>query len=65
MIRVRYAPTDLSEGVVDLLDADRVVATDDGRCKLQKFDEDDEKWYTVGYLAPGQWLSAVLLEEDV
>lgn len=63
VIRVRHVPTDLSEGVVDYIEGDRVVALSDGRARIQNYEALDEAWYTIGYLAAGQWQSAVVVSE--
>ena len=67
-VRVRYKPTDLSEGVVEVIaEADDYKMGDTGEVVLyevwQDDDEDKPKRQRVGLLAPGSWESVVVLTE--
>lgn len=65
-VRVRYKPTDLSEGVVELiLEADDYRLGEAGEVILFEVWEDDDegkaKRQRVGLLRPGCWDSVVIL----
>lgn len=63
MVRVRYCPTELSEGVVETLDADQFVVHDDNTLELRKVNPETKKFRVVGFVHPKRWESVVLVDE--
>lgn len=66
-VRVRYKPTDLSEGVVEVIaEADDYKLYDTGEVVLLELWEDEDgttKRRHVGVLRPGAWESVVIMAE--
>jgi len=64
-VRVRYVPTELSEGVVEILhDVDSFVVLDDNTVELRRYTS-ERKYKVVGFLNPTRWASIVDVYEPV
>lgn len=64
-VRVRYAPTELSEGVVEVLhDVDAFVVLDDNTVELRRYTSPG-KYKVVGFINPERWASIVDVVETV
>lgn len=58
-VRIRYSPTELSEGVVEVLDnVDAFVVLDDNTLELRQYTT-DKKYRVVGFVHPSRWVSVV------
>jgi len=62
MVRVRYVPTELSEGVVENLDADYFVIQEDNTVELRR-NTGDRRYKVVGFIHPTRWLSVVQVQD--
>lgn len=63
MIRIRYRPTELSEGAIDLIDADKFVVLDDNTVELRKRSSTG-KYKVVGFVHPDRWESVTHADVD-
>lgn len=61
-VRVRYTRTELSEGVVETLAADKFVVLGDNTIELREITESG-KYRVVGYIHPNRWESILLVDD--
>lgn len=61
--RIRYARTELSEGVVETLaDVDKFEVSDDNTLVLKGINPDTGKYRVIGFVHPNRWESILLLD---
>ena len=65
MLRIRYARTELSEGIVEDLDADKFVVHEDNTLELRRINPKTGRYRVVGMVHPDRWESIMLVEESV
>jgi hypothetical protein len=63
MLRIRYTRTELSEGIVEDLDADKFIVHEDNTLELRKINPETGKYRVVGMVHPARWESVMLVEE--
>lgn len=63
-VRIRYARTELSEGVVEVLhEVDKFSIHEDNSVELRGFNPDTNKYRIIGWIHPMRWESIVILDE--